>query len=243
MNPDAILGSEVYLKYKTEVMDSMKNAFSASPGIMSGNTFAAMTDRLGKDALTVQQNYIASLNVGYQGAMQRVGLGKGAQEFISNLNQARGVNLANLTTGAYNQLGMNERDLGTALANLSTSEGAGLANLKTGRGTALANLGVGRTQDLANLDLGLATQLANIQLASMQENPWTNLGTTAITAGTDIIKSKEAGKTVDTSGGQNLALAGRQPIASTGGTLTGAFDPSKIPGWGNPFSTSSTYQR
>jgi hypothetical protein len=183
MNPDAILGSEVYLKYKTEVMDSMKNAFSASPGLMSGNTFAAMADRLGKDALTVQQNYIANLNVGRQNAMQQVGLGADASKFISNLNQARGVNLANLTTGAYNQLGMNERDLGTALANLETGKGTGLANLATGRGTTLANLGVGRTQDIANLDLGLATQLANIQLASMQENPWTNLGTTATTLG------------------------------------------------------------
>ena len=241
MNPDAIFGSEVYLKYKAEVMDSMKNAFSASPGIMSGNTFAAMSDRLGKDALTVRSNYIASLEVGRQGAMQQVGVGTGAQQFLANLRQTQGVNLANLYTGAYNQLGMDERNLATALSGLSTSEGAGLANMRTGKGTALANLGVGRTTDIANLDLGLATQLANIKLAGMQENPWTNLGTTGITVGTDLMRGT-AGKTVDTSGGQNLALAGRQPIASTGGTLTGAFDPGKIPGWGNPFSTSTTYQ-
>ena len=242
MNPDAIWNSDVYLNYKAEVMDSMKNALSGSPGVMSGNTWAAMQDRLGKDALTVRQNQITNLEIGRQGAMQQVGVGTGAQQFLANLRQAQGTNLANLYTGAYNQLGVNERDLGTALSGLSTSEGAGLANLATGKGTALANLGIGRTTDLANLDLGTATQLANIQLAGMQENPWTNLGTTGITVGTDLMRGT-AGKTVDTSGGQNLALAGRTPIASTGGTLTGGFDASKIPGWNvNPITqTTSSY--
>ena len=183
MNPDAVWNSNVYLNYKTEVMNSMKNALSASPGVMSGNTWAAMQDRLGKDALTVRQNQIAALQSGYGQAMQQVGVGTGAQQFLANLRQAQGVNLANLYTGAYNQLGVNERDLGTALANLETGQASGLANLATGRGTALANLGIGRTTDLANLDLGTATQLANIQLAGMQENPWTNLGTTATTLG------------------------------------------------------------
>ena len=183
MNPDAIWNSDVYLNYKAEVMDSMKNALSGSPGVMSGNTWAAMQDRLGKDALTVRQNQITNLQSGYQQAMQQVGVGTNAQQFLGNLRQAQGVNLANLISPAYNQLGINRRDLGTALSGLETSEASGLANLRTGKGTALANLGIGKTTDLANLDLGLATQLANIQLASMQENPWTNLGTTATTLG------------------------------------------------------------
>ena len=183
MNPDAVWQSDVYLNYKAEVMDSMKNALSGSPGVMSSNTWAAMQDRLGKDALTVRQNQIAALQSGYGQAMQQVGVGTNAQQFLGNLRQAQGVNLANLISPAYNQLGINRRDLGTALSGLETSEASGLANLRTGKGTALANLGIGKTTDLANLDLGLATQLANIQLASMQENPWTNLGTTAMTLG------------------------------------------------------------
>ena len=249
MNPDAVWNSNVYLNYKTEVMNSMKNALSASPGVKSGNTWAAMQDRLGKDALTVRQNQIAALQSGYGQAMQQVGVGTGAQQFLANLRQAQGVNLANLYTGAYNQLGVNERDLGTALANLETGQASGLANLATGRGTALANLGIGRTTDLANLDLGTATQLANIQLAGMQENPWTNLGTTGITVGTDLMKSKYGGGTTanqvaDTSGNQaqNLALAARTTPLS-GFTLS---NPAQLPAnWaGNPFAlTSSTYQR
>jgi hypothetical protein len=183
MNPDAIWQSDVYLNYKAEVMDSMKNALSGSPGVMSGNTWAAMQDRLGKDALTVRQNQITNLQSGYQQAMQQVGVGTNAQQFLANLRQAQGVNLANLISPAYNQLGINRRDLGTALSGLETSEAAGLANLATGQGTALANLGIGKTTDLANLDLATATQLANIKLAGMQENPWTNLGTTAMTLG------------------------------------------------------------
>jgi len=183
MNPDAIWQSDVYLNYKAEVMDSMKNALSGSPGVMSGNTWAAMQDRLGKDALTVRQNQITNLQSGYQQAMQQVGVGTNAQQFLGNLRQAQGVNLANLISPAYNQLGINRRDLGTALSGLETSEAAGLANLATGQGTALANLGIGKTTDLANLDLATATQLANIKLAGMQENPWTNLGTTAMTLG------------------------------------------------------------
>ena len=183
MNPDAIWQSDVYLNYKAEVMDSMKNALSGSPGVMSGNTWAAMQDRLGKDALTVRQNQITNLQSGYQQAMQQVGVGTNAQQFLGNLRQAQGANLANLISPAYNQLGVNRRDLGTALSGLETSEAAGLANLATGQGTALANLGIGKTTDLANLDLATATQLANIKLAGMQENPWTNLGTTAMTLG------------------------------------------------------------
>jgi len=209
MNPDAVWNSNVYLNYKAEVMDSMKNALSGSPGVMSGNTWAAMQDRLGKDALTVRQNQIAALQSGYGQAMQQVGVGTGAQQFLANLRQAQGVNLANLYTGAYNQLGVNERDLATALSSLSTAKGAGLANLATGKGTALANLGIGRTTDLANLDLGLATQLANIQLAGMQENPWTNLGTTAITAGTNLMTGDKSTATTESGIGSD---AGIQPV-------------------------------
>ena len=238
MNPDAVWNSDVYLNYKAEVMDSMKNALSASPGVMSGNSWAAMQDRLGKDALTVRQNQIAALQSGYGQAMQQVGVGTGAQQFLANLRQAQGTNLANLYTGAYNQLGMNERDLGTALANLETGQASGLANLATGRGTALANLGVGRTTDLANLDLGTATQLANIQLASMQENPWTNLGTTGITVGTDLMKSKYGGGTtanqvVDTSGNQAQKQLAFAPISGT--TLS---EPARLSGaWAQNFPT------
>ena len=205
MNPDAIWNSDVYLNYKAEVMDSMKNALSGSPGVMSGNTWAAMQDRLGKDALTVRQNQISALQSGYGQAMQQVGVGTGAQQFLANLRQAQGTNLANLYTGAYNQLGMNERDLGTALANLETGKASGLANLSTGKGTALANLGVGRTTDLANLDLATATQLANIQLAGMQENPWTNLGTTGITVGTNLMTGDNKATTKSGIGGDTVA--------------------------------------
>ena len=238
MNPDAVWNSNVYLNYKAEVMDSMKNALSGSPGVMSGNTWAAMQDRLGKDALTVRQNQIAALQSGYGQAMQQVGVGTGAQQFLANLRQAQGVNLANLYTGAYNQLGVNERDLATALSSLSTAKGAGLANLATGKGTALANLGIGRTTDLANLDLGTATQLANIQLAGMQENPWTNLGTTGVTVGTDLMKSKYGGGTTanqvaDTSGDQAQKQLAFAPVRGT--TLS---QPAVLSGaWAQNFPT------
>ena len=193
MNPDAIWQSDVYLKYKSEVMDSMKNALSGSPGLMSGNTWAAMQDRLGKDAMAVRNNQIASLQAGYSTEANRIGMGMDASKFIGSLRQAQGANLANLYTGAYNQLGVNERDLASALSGLSTSEASGLANLATGQGQDLANLGIGQTTDLANIDLGLATQLANIKLAGMQENPWTNLGTTATTLGSQMIGNKYGG--------------------------------------------------
>ena len=185
MNPDSIWQSDVWNQYKSEVMDTMTNSASARQGVMSANTWTAIQDRLGKDAMTVRNNYISTLNMGRDSAMQQVGLGASASTFLSQLNQARGMNLANLYTGAYGQLGMNEQSLGQALsalqtgqgtnlANLATARGAGLSSLMTGRGTALGQLSVDEASALANLASGRGTNLAN--LASGRGTSLANLG-------------------------------------------------------------------
>ena len=121
-------------------------------------------------------------------------MGTNAQNYLSNLAASTGLNLANLTTNAYNQLGANEMalgnqlgnlqaQLGTGQANLASQLGTGLANLEQGLGTSLANLGIGRTSDLANLGLGMQKNLSDVALAGAQNNPWTNLGSSLFTIG------------------------------------------------------------
>ena len=220
MNPEAIWQSSLWKQYKTEVMDSLTNAYSGSKGVMHSGTWAAMADRLGKDALTVRNNYIQSLQTGLTAENWRIGLGAKGSEWQGSLRSAQGVNLANLISGAYNQIGRNESAYGTSLANLQSSQGTNLANLFTDR-----------TTDLANLDLGLATQLANIQLAGMQENPWTNLGTTAITAGTNLMMGDKSTAATGSGIGSDPGI---QPVQLGMRGVGGRGSENIVPTWNLP---------
>ena len=220
LNPDSIFESNVWKSHKTVVMDALTNASSARSGVTSSNTANAIADRISKDAMAVRNNHIQSLQAGFAAEQNRIGMGTNAQNYLSNLAASTGLNLANLTTNAYNQLGANEMalgnqlgnlqaQLGTGQANLASQLGTGLANLEQGLGTSLANLGIGRTSDLANLGLGMQKNLSDVALAGAQNNPWTNLGSSLFTIG-----GKQFGGNTTTAG-------------TTAGTTTGT-DPGEV---------------
>ena len=164
MNPDAIYESNAWQAHKGAVMDAVQNSASARSGLTNSNTLAAMSDKIGAQAMNFRQAQLGALQQGYSNAASQIGLGAQASQNQANLQANLGTNLANMYTNAYNQLGANQMALG-----------AGESNLQTGLATGLANIRSGLSQNLANVGMGAAANTATIQMANAANSPFADL--------------------------------------------------------------------
>ena len=164
MNPDAIYESNAWKAHKGVVMDAVQNSASARSGLTNSNTLAAMSDRIGAEAMNFRQAQLGALQQGYSNAAGQIGLGSQAAQNQANLQANLGSNLANMYTNAYGQLGANQMALG-----------GGESGLQTGLATGLANIRSGLSQNLANVGMGAAANTATIQMANAANSPFADL--------------------------------------------------------------------
>lgn len=164
MNPDAIYESNAWKAHKGVVMDALTNSASARSGLTNSNTLAAMSDRIGAEAMNFRQAQLGALQQGYSNAAGQIGLGAQAAQNQANLQANLGTNLANMYTNAYNQMGANEMALGSNTASLQSNLAQNLASIRSGL-----------AQNLANVGMGAATNIANVRMANAANSPFADL--------------------------------------------------------------------